>query len=225
MTLHLLYRLKARSFTPDTLVTLTDIAANAYPLRAWLKFRTITTHTRESVADLSRNCKGFRASESVHTRVTESHAQGTGVGRDIRQSPSRVRSVFLLIYAARAPASAKNRGRQPFLARATTLWVLLFCVTCVEYYAPDSAQDEQHHAILQSRVNEVMVATTNWAAILRVLWQGIKKQGKRLSLFNLFRTLCALLRSRSNAHCVRYYGRVVHRVLGASCVVVMERRI
>ena len=52
-------------------------------------------HARESVADLSRNCKGFRARESVHARVTESRAQGTGVGRDIRQSPSRVRSVFL----------------------------------------------------------------------------------------------------------------------------------
>ena len=57
-----------------------------------------TTNARESVADLSRNCKGLRARESVHARVTESRAQGTGVGRDIRQSPSRVRSVFLLIY-------------------------------------------------------------------------------------------------------------------------------
>ena len=84
--------------TPDTLGTLPDIAANARPLRAWLKCRTITTHARESVADLSRNCKGFRARESVHARVTKSRAQGTGVGRDIRQSPSRVRSVFLLIY-------------------------------------------------------------------------------------------------------------------------------
>ena len=73
-------------------------AANACPLRAWLKCRTITTHARQSVADLSRNCKGFRARESVHARVTESRAQGTGVCRDIRQSPSRVRSVFLLIY-------------------------------------------------------------------------------------------------------------------------------
>ena len=88
--------------TPDTLGTLPDIAANARPLRAWLKCRTITTHARESVADLSRNCKGFHARESVHARVTESHAQGTGVGRDIRQSPSRVRSVFLLIYASSA---------------------------------------------------------------------------------------------------------------------------
>ena len=34
----------------------------------------------------------------VPPHVTESRAQGTGVGRDIRQSPSRVRSVFLLIY-------------------------------------------------------------------------------------------------------------------------------
>ena len=51
------------------------------------------------MADLSRNCKGFRTHESVHARVTESRAQGMGVGRDIRQSPSRVRSVFLLIYA------------------------------------------------------------------------------------------------------------------------------
>ena len=66
---------------------------------SWLKCRTITTHARESVADLSRNCKGFRARESVHAGVTELRTQGTGVGRDIRQSPSRVRSVFLLIYA------------------------------------------------------------------------------------------------------------------------------
>ena len=83
---------------PDTLGTLPDIAANARPLRAWLKYRTITTHARESVADLWRNCKCFCSRESVHARVTESRAQGTGVGRDIRQSPSRVRSVFLLIY-------------------------------------------------------------------------------------------------------------------------------
>ena len=76
--------LKRSRHTPDTLGTLSDIAANARPLRAWLKCRTITTHARESVADLSRNCKGFRARESVHARVTESRAQGTGVGRDIR---------------------------------------------------------------------------------------------------------------------------------------------
>ena len=80
--------------------TLPDIAANTRPLRAWLKCRTITTHACKSVVDLSRNCEGFRARESVHARVTEQRAQGTGVGRDIRQSPSRVRSVFLLIYAS-----------------------------------------------------------------------------------------------------------------------------
>ena len=73
--------------TPDTLGTLLDIAANARPLGAWLKCRTITTYARESVADLSRNCKGIRARESVYARVTESRSQGTGVGRDIRLSP------------------------------------------------------------------------------------------------------------------------------------------
>ena len=40
---------------------------------------------------------------NLYTLVWQNHApwraQGTGVGRDIRQSPSRVRSVFLLIYA------------------------------------------------------------------------------------------------------------------------------
>ena len=80
-------RAKRQVHTPDTLGTLPDIAANARPLRAWLKCRTITTHARESVADLSRNCKCFCSRESVHARVTESRAQGTGVGRDIRQSP------------------------------------------------------------------------------------------------------------------------------------------
>ena len=50
------------------------------------------------MTDLSRNCKDFRSRESVHARVTESRWQGTGIGRDIRQSPSRVRSVLLLIY-------------------------------------------------------------------------------------------------------------------------------
>ena len=84
--------------TPDTLRTVPDIAANARPMRAWLNCRTITTHAHESLPDLSRNCKGLRARESEHARVTESRAHGTGVGRDIRQSPSRVRSVFLLIY-------------------------------------------------------------------------------------------------------------------------------
>ena len=93
--------IKSSKPTPDTLGTLPDISANARPLRAWLKCRTITTHARESAADLSRNCKGFRARESVHARVTDSRAQGTGVGRDIRQSPSRVRSVFLLIYGSK----------------------------------------------------------------------------------------------------------------------------
>ena len=78
------YQDKHLTHTPDTLGTLPDIAANARPLRAWLKCRTITTHARESVADLSRYCKGFRERESVHARVTESRAQGTGVGRDIR---------------------------------------------------------------------------------------------------------------------------------------------
>ena len=76
-----------------------NFIVNARPLHVWLKCRTITTQARESVADLSHNCKGFRVCESVHARVTESRAQGTGVGRDIRQTPSRVRSVFLLIYA------------------------------------------------------------------------------------------------------------------------------
>ena len=79
-----LEKTKCCNHTPDTLGTLPDIAANARPLRAWLKCRIITTHARESVADLSRNCKGFRARESVHACVTESRAQGTGVGRDIR---------------------------------------------------------------------------------------------------------------------------------------------
>ena len=101
--------------TPDTLGTLPDIAANAHPLRAWLKCRTITTHARESVMDLSRNCKGFRSRESVHARVTESRAQGTGVGRDIRQSPSCVRSVFLLIYAITSEKKG-NIGRSLYLA-------------------------------------------------------------------------------------------------------------
>ena len=87
--------------TPDTLGTLPDITANGHPLRAWLNCRTITTRARESVAELTRNCKGFRSHESVHARVTESHAQGTGIGRDTRQSPLRVRSVFLLIYGHR----------------------------------------------------------------------------------------------------------------------------
>ena len=94
--------------TPDTLGTLPDIAANARPLRAWLKCRTITTHARERVADLSRNCKGFRARESVHACVTESRAQGTGVGRDIRQSPSRVRSIINLWYNNSPPCVTAN---------------------------------------------------------------------------------------------------------------------
>ena len=97
--------------TPDTLGTLPDIAANARPLRAWLKCRTITTHAREIVADLSRNCKGFRSRESVHASVKESRAQGTGVGRDIRQSPSRVRSVFLLIYGVKILLTAQTQLR------------------------------------------------------------------------------------------------------------------
>ena len=60
------------------------------------------------MADLSRNCKGFCARESVQARVTESGAQGTGVGRDIRQSPSRVRSVFLLIYETNKMAARRT---------------------------------------------------------------------------------------------------------------------
>ena len=36
-----------------------------------------------------------------------------------------------------------NRGSQPF----SILWVLSFCVTCAEYYAPDYPQDATHHPI------------------------------------------------------------------------------
>ena len=54
---------------------------------------------------------------------------------------------------------------------ATILWVLSICVTCVGHYAPYNAQDATHHAILQSRVNAVIIATANWAAILWVLWR------------------------------------------------------
>ena len=57
---------------------------------------------------------------------------------------------------------------------ATILWILWSCVTCIAHDAPNYAQDTTYHAILQSRiirVNMVIIATTNWAAILWVLWR------------------------------------------------------
>ena len=78
------------------------------------------------MADLSRNCKGFRARESVHARVTEPRVQGTGVGRDIRKSPSRVRSVFLLIYAPVTVPSEYHhsilKGTLPCSNHSSTAW-------------------------------------------------------------------------------------------------------
>ena len=54
---------------------------------------------------------------------------------------------------------------------ASILWVLLFRVTCFGHCAPNYAQDATtQHAVLQSRVNAVVIATTNWATILWVLW-------------------------------------------------------
>ena len=130
--------------TPDTLGTLPDIAAKARLLRAWLKCRTITTHARESVVDLSRNCKGFHARESVHARVTESRAQGTGVGRNIRQSPSRVRSVFLLIYGSHSLFLNYVQARQK-VPDFTTVWLGVCSVRCVSSLNPPSSS--LHHDI------------------------------------------------------------------------------
>ena len=67
----------------------------------------------------------------------------------------------------------RNRGRQPFFPAATILWVLSLYVTCTGHYAPDYAQelDATHHTFLQSRVNAVIMTTTNWAVILWVLWR------------------------------------------------------
>ena len=47
-----------------------------------------------------------------------------------------------------------NKDGQPF-PKATILWVLLFCMTCVRHYM----QDIMHHAVLQVCVNAVIIAT------------------------------------------------------------------
>ena len=45
------------------------------------------------------------------------------------------------------------------------------CFSGVGQNTPDYALDATHHAIMRSRVNAVVIATTNWAAILWVLWR------------------------------------------------------
>ena len=49
--------------------------------------------------------------------------------------------------------------------------VLSFCVKCIVHYVPDYVQEAMHHAILQSRVMAVIIAITNWATILWILWR------------------------------------------------------
>ena len=69
--------------TPDTPGTLPDIAAGQCPSPARMIKMSHNNNNNESVADLSRNCKGFCTRESVYARVTEKselRAQGTGVG-------------------------------------------------------------------------------------------------------------------------------------------------
>ena len=97
------------------------------------------------MADLSRNCKGFRTRESVHARVTESHAQGTGVGRYIRSRPSRVRSVFLLIYGFRT-RSPKPRCN----SKITMAWI--------EYYDPvcENQIDSGHYTSWFNKRNKFL---------------------------------------------------------------------
>ena len=102
---------KQAQHTPDTLGTLPDIAANARPLRAWLKCSLNVAQlqiTHAKVWQICRVTAKVFARVNLYTLVWQNHApwraQGTGVGRDIRQSPSRVRSVFLLIYEAQATA-------------------------------------------------------------------------------------------------------------------------
>ena len=47
-----------------------------------------------------------------------------------------------------------------FFPAATILWILSSCVTYASHYAPDYAQDAKHRTILQSCVNELIIATT-----------------------------------------------------------------
>ena len=57
------------------------------------------------------------------------------------------------------------------LPTATILWALLFYVICIGHYAPNYTQNATHHAILQLRINAIIIETTNWATILWVLWR------------------------------------------------------
>ena len=166
--------------TLDTLGTLPDIAANARPLRVWLKCRTITTHARESVADLSRNCKGFRSRESIHARETESRAQGTGVGRDIRQSPLRVRSVFLLIYANEPNSRIIQVAKIRFVSSASLSFIFdlekhfvdsaIMVFTCSQntslrwwmHIAPHSSNNLQKYPLTQQNY-ELLIFCARWS--------------------------------------------------------------
>ena len=55
------------------------------------------------------------------------------------------------------------------------------------------------------------------------LGQGIDKQREATERFSFQHSVSAAIFLFSNT--VRYYARVVHRVLSASCIVAMERRI
>ena len=74
-----------------------------------------------------------------------------------------------------------NRGCQPLLHNHHVVGTVVLRDMRWTLYAPDYAQDAMHHTLLQSHINTlslllrwllriVIITTTNWAAILRVLW-------------------------------------------------------
>ena len=57
-----------------------------------------------------------------------------------------------------------------FFLTVAILWVLCLCVYSVGHYAPNYAQVAAHHAVIQLRVNTIILATTISSTIMWVLW-------------------------------------------------------
>ena len=63
----------------------------------------------------------------------------------------------------------QNRGLQPFSCDHHLMGTPVLHEMCWTWHT-NYTQEAMHHTILQLRVNAVVIATTNWAAIFWVLW-------------------------------------------------------
>ena len=90
-------------------------------------------------------------------------------------------SYYITLYNGIDNHDVAHKEAVSLFLTATISWVLSFCVTCVKHCDCDNKLCYgvlrlirfamlTHCAILQSHFNAVIIATTNWATILWVLW-------------------------------------------------------